>query len=279
MKLLRLGEPGKEVPAALDSSGIARDLRGHLDDITPATMALDRLDALKAIDLDTLPELPADSRIACPVSDVPNFFCVGLNYARHADETGMARPSEPILFSKASSALAAPNDDVVIPQGSVKSDWEVELGVIIGRAASHVSEADALSHVAGYCTINDLSERDFQIERGGQWIKGKSAPGFGPVGPWIATADEIPNPQNLQLWCELNGEMRQNSRTDDMIFSVAEIISYMSRFMTLRVGDIIATGTPEGVGMGQSPQVFLKSGDVLRLGVEGLGEQTQRFRS
>ncbi|MCE2517792.1 MAG: fumarylacetoacetate hydrolase family protein [Alphaproteobacteria bacterium] len=278
MKLLRLGKAGHEVPAALDDNGIYRDLRGHIDDITPDVMALDRLEALKAIDLSRLPEIPHGGRIACPVSDVPNFFCVGLNYARHADETGMARPTEPILFSKASSALSAPNDDVMIPQGSTKSDWEVELGVVIGREASHVTEADALSYVAGYCAINDLSEREFQIERGGQWIKGKSAAGFGPVGPWIATADEIKDPQNLALWCELNGEMRQNSRTDDMIFSVAEIISYMSRFMTLRVGDIIATGTPEGVGMGQSPQVFLRSGDVLRLGVEGLGEQTQRFR-
>lgn len=277
MKLLRLGPQGQEKPAAIDGHGIMRDLSSVIDDITPSQMALDQLEKLKKLDLSSLPELPQDGRIACPISHVPNFFCVGLNYARHADETGMARPQEPIIFSKATSALAAPNDDIRIPKNSSKSDWEVELGVIIGKTADHVDEADALEYVAGYCTINDLSEREFQIERGGQWIKGKSAPGFGPVGPWIVTRDEVQDPQDLKLFCELNGEMRQHSKTDDMIFSVKEIIAYMSQFMTLQVGDIIATGTPEGVGMGQNPQVFLKSGDVLRLGVEGLGEQKQKF--
>ena len=277
MKLLRLGAFGQEKPAALDADGQYRDLSGHIQDLTPCHMDLGELDKLKAIDLNSLPILPADSRIGCPLSDVPNFHCVGLNYARHADETGMARPDEPILFSKATSALAAPNDDIAIPMGAEKVDWEVELGVVIGKTANHVNEADALDYVAGYCTINDVSERAFQLETGGQWVKGKSAPGFGPVGPWIVTPDEIKDPQNLNLWCAINGEMQQNSNTDDMIFSTAHIIAYMSRHMTLRVGDVIATGTPEGVGMGQKPQRWVQKGDVITLGVEGLGEQKQRF--
>ncbi len=277
MKLLRLGAFGQEKPAALDADGQYRDLSGHIQDLTPCHMELGELDKLKAIDLNSLPILPADSRIGCPLSDVPNFHCVGLNYARHADETGMARPDEPILFSKATSALAAPNDDIAIPMGAEKVDWEVELGVVIGKTASHVDEANALDYVAGYCTINDVSERAFQLETGGQWVKGKSAPGFGPVGPWIVTPDEIKDPQNLNLWCAINGEIQQNSNTDDMIFSTAHIIAYMSRHMTLRVGDVIATGTPEGVGMGQKPQRWVQKGDVITLGVEGLGEQKQRF--
>ena len=277
MKLLRLGAFGQEKPAALDADGQYRDLSCHIQDLTPCHMELGELDKLKAIDLNSLPMLPADSRIGCPLSDVPNFHCVGLNYARHADETGMARPDEPILFSKATSALAAPNDDIAIPMGAEKVDWEVELGVVIGKTASHVDEADALDYVAGYCTINDVSERAFQLETGGQWVKGKSAPGFGPVGPWIVTPDEIKDPQNLNLWCAVNGEMQQNSNTDDMIFSTAHIIAYISRHMTLRVGDVIATGTPEGVGMGQKPQRWVQKGDVITLGVEGLGEQKQRF--
>ena len=277
MKLLRLGAFGQEKPAALDADGQYRDLSGHIQDLTPCHMDLGELDKLKAINLNSLPFLPADSRIGCPLSDVPNFHCVGLNYARHADETGMARPDEPILFSKATSALAAPNDDIAIPMGAEKVDWEVELGVVIGKTANHVDEADALDYVAGYCTINDVSERAFQLETGGQWVKGKSAPGFGPVGPWIVTPDEIKDPQNLNLWCAINGEIQQNSNTDDMIFSTAHIIAYMSRHMTLRVGDVIATGTPEGVGMGQKPQRWVQKGDVITLGVEGLGEQKQRF--
>ena len=277
MKLLRLGAFGQEKPAALDADGQYRDLSGHIQDLTPCHMELGELDKLKAIDLNSLPILPANSRIGCPLSDVPNFHCVGLNYARHADETGMARPDEPILFSKATSALAAPNDDIAIPMGAEKVDREVELGVVIGKTANHVNEADALDYVAGYCTINDVSERAFQLETGGQWVKGKSAPGFGPVGPWIVTPDEIKDPQNLNLWCAINGEMQQNSNTDDMIFSTAHIIAYMSRHMTLRVGDVIATGTPEGVGMGQKPQRWVQKGDVITLGVEGLGEQKQCF--
>ena len=277
MKLLRLGPLGQEKPAALDDEGQYRDLSGHIQDLTPCHMALSELDKLKAIDFASPPVLPQDSRIGCPINDVPNFHCVGLNYARHADETGMARPSEPILFSKATSALAAPNDDIPMPIGAHKVDWEVELGVVIGKTASHVDEADALDYIAGYCTINDVSERAFQLETGGQWVKGKSAPGFGPGGPWIVTADEVKDPQNLKLWCALNGEMQQNSNTDDMIFSTAHIIAYMSRHMTLRVGDVIATGTPEGVGMGQNPQRWVQKGDIITLGVEGLGEQKQRF--
>ena len=277
MKLLRLGPKGSEKPAAIDQHGAYRDLSSVVADLTPDMMALDQLDQLKAIDLTTLPLIDADARVGCPLTDVPNFFCIGLNYARHADETGMARPSEPIVFSKATSSLHAPNDDIPIPRGSEKTDWEVELGVIIGQDTSYISEDDALDVIAGYCVINDVSERSFQIDRGGQWIKGKSAPGFGPIGPWIVTRDEIADPHDLALWLSVNGEMRQHSKTDDMIFNIRQIISHMSQFMTLRVGDVIATGTPEGVGMGMKPQSFLKSGDVVMLGIDGLGEQTQKF--
>ena len=277
MKLLRLGPKGAEKPAAIDKDGHYRDLSQHVADFTAEAMALDHLEKLKALDLTTLPLLDSDARIGCPLRDVPNFFCIGLNYARHADETGMARPSEPIVFSKATSALHAPNDDIPIPKGSEKTDWEVELGVVIGTETSYISEEDALDVIAGYCVINDVSERSFQIDRGGQWIKGKSAPGFGPIGPWIVTADEVKDPHNLPLWLSVNGEMRQHSKTDDMIFNIRQIISHLSQFMTLRTGDIIATGTPEGVGMGMRPQTFLKRGDVVMLGIEGLGEQTQKF--
>lgn len=277
MKLLRLGAKSAEKPAALDMGGQYRDLSALIPDLTPDMMALHQLEHLKSADLAALPILDADMRIGCPLSDVPNFFCIGLNYARHADETGMARPSEPIVFSKATSSLHAPNDDIPIPQGSEKTDWEVELGVIIGAETSYISEADAMDAIAGYCVINDVSERAFQIDRGGQWIKGKSAPGFGPIGPWIVTKDEVADPHNLPLWLSVNGEMRQHSKTDDMIFNIPQIISHMSQFMTLRVGDVIATGTPEGVGMGMKPQTFLKRGDVVMLGIEGLGEQTQKF--
>lgn len=277
MKLLRVGPKGAEKPAAIDRDGVLRDLSAIIPDLTPSHMALDQIDKLKALDLTSLPQLDSDLRIGCPLTDTPNFLCIGLNYARHADETGMDRPTQPIVFSKSTSALHAPNDDIPIPHGSEKTDWEVELGVIIGKETSMISEDDALSVIAGYCTINDVSERSFQMDHGGQWIKGKSAPGFGPIGPWIVTADEVSDPQNLGLWLSVNGEMRQNSRTDDMIFSVRQIISHLSRFMTLRVGDVIATGTPEGVGMGMRPQSFLKSGDSVMLGVEGLGEQTQKF--
>jgi len=279
MKLLRVGPKGQEKPAILDGSGRYRDLSGVISDLMPGTVSCEMLDKIKALDPSGLPEIDPGLRTGAVVADTPNFHCVGLNYARHADETGMPRPSEPVLFSKATSALAGPDDDIMIPKGSDKTDWEVELGVVIGREASHVPEDHALDYIAGYTVINDVSERQFQLEQGGQWVKGKSAPGFGPTSPWLVTPDEIPDPQNLRLWLKINDEIQQDSNTDDMIFPVATIISYMSRYMTLRVGDIIATGTPEGVGLGQNPQRYLKSGDVVTLGIEGLGEQRQKFVS
>jgi len=275
MKLLRFGPAGQEKPGILDADGNVRDLSGKVADFAGAGVSLDALEAIRAIDINSLPVVSNPGRIGACLADVPNFYCVGLNYAKHAAETGMDAPSEPILFSKASTALSGPNDDVIIPRGSQKADWEVELGVVIGKTASYVSQADAMDYVAGYCTVNDVSERGFQIERGGQWIKGKSAPTFGPAGPWLVTADEVADPQNLKLSLSLNGETLQDSNTSDMIFSVAEIVAYMSNFMELRAGDIIATGTPSGVGMGLKPQRFLRPGDVMELQVEGLGSQRQ----
>ena len=275
MKLMRVGPQGTEKPAILDEGGVIRDLSGHLDDFAGPSVEVDALDKLRGLDLSSLPELPGDTRIGAALAWVPNFYCVGLNYAKHAAETNSPEPAEPILFSKATSALHAPNDDIVIVRDSHKSDWEVELGVVIGKEALHVSEEDALDHVAGYCTINDLSEREFQIERMGQWIKGKSAPTYGPVGPWLVTRDEIADPQALDMELVLNGEAVQSSNTSDMIFTVHQIVSYMSRFMKLVPGDIIATGTPEGVGMGMKPQRFLKPGDRMEIEVKGLGRQDQ----
>jgi 2-keto-4-pentenoate hydratase/2-oxohepta-3-ene-1,7-dioic acid hydratase in catechol pathway len=275
MKFLRYGPEGHEKPGVLDSRGRIRDLSGKIGDLAGKTVCVERLAELAELDPDSLPEVEGAPRIGPCLAWVPNFYCIGLNYARHAAEAGMDLPAEPILFSKATSALSGPDDPVVIPRGSEKTDWEVELGVVIGRRAEHVSEAEALDCVAGYCVINDLSERAFQIERGGQWIKGKSAPGFGPAGPWLASADEVPDPQSLRLSMRLNGEVKQDSSTSDMVFSVAEIISYMSRFMALVPGDIIATGTPEGVGMGLKPPRYLRPGDVMELEVEGLGRQRQ----
>ncbi len=275
MKLLRFGPKGQEKPGILDGDGQVRDLSGKVPDFAGAGVSLEALDAIRGLDLGALPVVAEPGRIGSCVASVPNFFCIGLNYAKHAAETGAEPPKEPIIFSKATSALSGPNDPVIIPRGSTKADWEVELGVVIGREALYVEQAQALDYVAGYCTINDMSERAFQIEMGGQWIKGKSAPSFGPVGPWLVTADEIPDPQTLNLSLTLNGEVVQNSNTDDMIFGVAEIISYMSRFMALQPGDIIATGTPSGVGMGMNPQRFLKPGDEMEIEVEGLGRQQQ----
>jgi 2,4-diketo-3-deoxy-L-fuconate hydrolase len=275
MKLLRFGPKGQEKPGVLDADGQVRDLSGKVGDLAGSGVSLEALDAIRGLDLDSLPVAENPGRIGACLASVPNFFCIGLNYAKHAAETGAQPPKEPIIFSKASSALSGPNDPVIIPRNSVKGDWEVELGVVIGRETLYVSEADALSHVAGYCVINDVSEREFQAERGGQWIKGKSAPTFGPTGPWLVTADEVPDPQALDLSLSLNGETVQNSNTDDMIFGVAEIISYMSNFMKLQPGDIIATGTPSGVGLGMKPPRFLKPGDVMELTVEGLGTQRQ----
>lgn len=279
MKLVRYGAFGAEKPGILDSDGALRDLSGHLHDIEPATLTRESLAHLRELDPGSLPMVDGQPRIGACVGSVPNYFCVGLNYANHAKESGMDAPSEPILFSKATSAIQGPNDEVIIPKGGVKTDWEVELGIVIGAVSEHVSEADALSHVAGYCLINDVSERSFQIERGGQWIKGKSAPTFGPIGPWLVTADEIPDPQTLPLWLKLNGETVQNSNTSDMIFSVANIVSYMSQFMRLMPGDVIATGTPEGVGMGMKPQRFLVDGDQMELGIDGLGTQHQNVHA
>ncbi len=275
MKLLRFGPLGQEKCGILDADGRVRDLSAHLTDLSGDAVAPARMDALRAIDPMDLPLIESPGRIGACVSRVPNFFCIGLNYAKHAEETGAEKPKEPILFSKATSSLSGPFDPVIIPRTSVKTDWEVELGVVIGRPTLYVSEAEALDHVAGYCTINDVSERSFQAERGGQWIKGKSAPTFGPVGPWLVTADEVADPQNLAVSLDLNGETVQDSNTSDMIFSVAEIISYMSQFMALQPGDIIATGTPSGVGLGMKPQRFLAQGDVMEIEVEGLGRQKQ----
>lgn len=277
MKFLRLGEKGAEKPALLDDDGKPRDLSGLIDDLGMNTVSLESIARLQEVDPSSLPLLDQGQRVGAAVCDTPNFHCVGLNYARHADETGMARPTEPVLFSKATSCLGGPNDPIRIPETSVKTDWEVELGVVIGAEVDHISEDRALSVIAGYCVINDVSERQFQLEQGGQWVKGKSAPGFGPVGPWLVTPDEVDDPQSLGVWLSINGAIQQQSNTDDMIFSVAEIIAYMSRYMTLRCGDIIATGTPEGVGLGQKPPRFIKPGDEVSLGIDGLGEQKQVF--
>lgn len=275
MKLLRYGPKGQEKPGLLDAEGRVRDLSGKTDDFAGAAISVDALARLRDIDPDSLPLVDEPGRIGSCLASVGNFFCIGLNYAKHAAETGATPPAEPILFSKATSSLSGPFDPVEIPRASEKTDWEVELGVVIGRETLYVSEADALDHVAGYCTINDVSERAFQAERGGQWIKGKSAPTFGPVGPYLVTADEVPDPQKLRLWLKLNGETVQDSDTSDMIFGVAQIVSYMSQFMKLMPGDVIATGTPSGVGLGMKPQRFLKPGDTMELEVEGLGVQKQ----
>ena len=273
MKLLRVGPVGQEKPVCLDATGVIRDLTGVTADFEGEGVSLDALEALKGVDLSALPAVKGNPRIGAAVARVETFYAIGLNYAQHAAEAGMEPPKEPILFNKSASCLAGPNDALTLPKGSEKSDWEVELGVVIGKRAQNVSVEEALSYVAGYCVINDVSERAYQIERGGQWTKGKSAPGFGPVGPYLVTADEVPDPQALGLRLSLNGEMVQNNFTSDMIFSVAEIIAHMSEFMALVPGDVIATGTPEGVGMGMKPQRFLRVGDVMELEIDGLGSQ------
>lgn len=276
MKLMRYGAKGAEKPAALDAQGVMRDLSGVLADITAHTLSPHGLARLRELDLATLPVIEHPGRTAVPWRGLQKFICVGLNYADHAAESNLAVPSEPVLFTKQVSALIGPNDAVVLPQGSVKSDWEVELGVVIGSKARYVSEADALKHVAGYCVVNDLSEREYQLERGGTWDKGKGCDTFGPVGPWMVTADEVPDPQALAMWLEVNGQRMQNGSTKTMVFGVAHLVSYISRFMTLMPGDLISTGTPPGVGMGKKPTpIYLKAGDTMRLGIEGLGEQRQ----
>ena len=277
MKLMRVGTKGAEKPAILDADGTIRDLSGIVSDIAGDTLSSDGLARIRATDLSTLPALDANQRIGACVGQVGKFICIGLNYADHAAETGASIPKEPILFMKATSAISGPNDDVIIPKNSKKTDWEVELGVVIGKEARYVDEADALDHVAGYCLINDLSEREFQTERSGQWVKGKSADTFGPIGPWLVTRDEVADPQNLGMWLEVNGHRYQDGSTRTMIFGVAHVVSYISQFMSLQPGDIISTGTPPGVGMGIKPEpIFLKAGQTIRLGIEGLGEQTQR---
>jgi 2,4-didehydro-3-deoxy-L-rhamnonate hydrolase len=279
MKLVRWGAPGAEKPGLVDAHGAVRDLSGVFFDIDAAVLSLEGLARLALIRPDDLPKAPEGTRLGCPVAFVSKLICVGLNYADHAKESGNPIPDEPVLFLKATSAIGGPNDDIVIPRGSVKTDWEVELGVVIGKRASYVEEADALDYVAGYCVCNDVSEREFQIERGGTWDKGKGCDSFGPLGPWLVTKDEIPDPQNLGMWLEVNGKRFQDGSTKTMIFGVAHLVSYISRFMTLLPGDVISTGTPPGVGLGQKPPVFLKPGDVVRLGIEGLGEQQQTCRA
>jgi len=276
MKLMRYGAKGAEKPALLDAQGAVRDLSGELADITALTLTPHALERLSEIDIATLPVVAKPGRIAPPWSGVGKFIAVGLNYADHAAESNLPVPAEPVLFTKATSCIVGCNDAVVLPQGSVKGDWEVELGVVIGSKARYVSEADALKHVAGYCVVNDVSEREYQIERGGTWDKGKGCDTFGPVGPWLVTADEVPDPQALSMWLEVNDQRMQSGSTKTMIFGVAHLVSYISRFMTLLPGDLITTGTPPGVGMGKKPKpVYLKAGDTMRLGIEGLGEQQQ----
>jgi ureidoglycolate lyase len=276
MKLLRYGPPGQEKPGILDRDGRIRDLSGAVSDIGPETLAPVSLDKLRKLDPGKLPAISGTPRIGPCVARVPKLLCVGLNYRRHAEETNSPIPKEPILFMKSTTAISGPNDDVIIPKGSKKTDWEVELGIVIGTKAQYVPEHDALKHVAGYCIVNDVSEREWQIERGGNWSKGKSADTFAPLGPYLVTTDEVPDPQTLDLFCEVAGQRVQNSNTNDMIFTVKQIVSYASHFMTLLPGDVIPSGTPSGVGLGMKPPRFLKPGETMRLGIAGLGEQRQR---
>ncbi|CAD0186874.1 Ureidoglycolate lyase [Ruegeria sp. THAF57] len=275
MKLLRHGTVGAEKPGILDEDGNIRDLSGIVDDISGPVLSDESLSRLRAVDVANLPLVAADTRIGSCVGHVGKFICIGLNYADHAAESGMALPDEPVIFFKATSAIIGPYDTVEIPRNSVKTDWEVELGVVIGKVAKYVSEAEALDYVAGYCVINDLSERDFQLHHSGQWVKGKSADTFGPIGPWLVTRDEVPDPQNLPMYLEVNGHRYQDGSTKTMHFGVATVISHLSQFMSLQPGDVISTGTPPGVGMGQNPATYLKPGDKMELGIEGLGIQRQ----
>lgn len=276
MKLVRYGKPGKEKPGLIDAAGQLRDLSAVLPDIGPAQLSDAVLGKLLRLKTDKLPLVRGKPRMGCPVAGIGKFIAIGLNYSDHAKEAGMPIPQEPIVFTKAISCIQGPDDDVMLPKGSVKGDWEVELGVVIGKMARHVTQKAALDHVAGYVLSNDVSERAFQLERGGQWDKGKGCDTFGPLGPWLVTKDEIPNPQKLALWLDVNGQRMQTGNTRTMIFSVAKIVSHLSEYMTLMPGDVIITGTPPGVGLGMKPQRFLKAGDVMTLGIEGLGTQTQR---
>ena len=278
MKLVRFGDMGSEKPGLIDADGNLRDLSGHVGDLSGAVLGDAGLDKLRSLDPDSLPKIAGDPRMGCPVADIGKFMCIGLNYSDHAAESGMPIPDHPILFMKANSAIQGPNDDVVIPRGSQKSDWEIELGVVIGKAAKYVSEAEALDYVAGYVVCNDVSERTFQLEMSGNWTKGKSCDTFGPTGPWLVTREDVPNPQALNVWCEVNGTRMQDGNTSTMIFTVAQIVSHLSQLCTLHPGDVISTGTPPGVGMGQKPPRYLKVGDVMELGIDGLGTMRQTVR-
>ncbi len=281
MKLVRYGQPGKEKPGLIDAAGKLRDLSGVVSDIGPDQLSDKVLAKLAKLKTDKLPLVKGKPRMGCPVANVRKFIAIGLNFADHAAESNLPVPKEPIVFMKATSCIQGPNDEVMLPKGSVKSDWEVELGIVIGKQASYVSQKEALDYVAGYCTVNDVSEREYQIERGGTWDKGKGCDTFGPIGPWMVTKDEVPNVQNLKMFLDVNGQRMQTGTTKTMIFGVTKLVSYVSQFMTLEPGDIITTGTPPGVGMGikkdgKPAPVFLKKGDVMHLGIEGLGEQTQK---
>ena len=277
MKLVRYGNPGKEKPGLIDADGKLRDLSKVVKDITPDVLDDKTLAKLSKLNTAKLPLVRGKPRMGCPVNGISKFVAIGLNYADHAAEAGMPVPKEPIVFFKANSCIQGPDDDVMLPKGSIKSDWEVELGVVIGKRASYVSQKEALDHVAGYCLVNDVSEREYQLERGGTWDKGKGCDTFGPIGPWLVTRDEVPNPQKLDMWLDVNGVRMQTGNTKTMIFSVAKLVSYVSSIMTLLPGDVITTGTPPGVGMGKKPHsIFLKRGDVMTLGIEGLGSQKQK---
>ena len=278
MKLVRYGARGAEKPGLIDAQGNIRDLSGVVEDIAGLTLTPEGIAKLKQVDASRLPQVTGSPRLGACVGGVGKFICVGLNYADHAKESGLEPPKEPVLFMKATSSISGPNDDVIIPRGSKKTDWEAELGVVIGTDTRYVERAAALRHVAGYCVINDLSEREFQLERGGQWVKGKSADTFGPIGPWLVTADEIPDPQRLSMWLEVDRHRYQNGSTATMIFGVDYLVSYISQFMSLQPGDVISTGTPAGVGLGQKPQpVYLRAGQIVRLGIDGLGVQQQKL--
>ncbi len=275
MKLVRYGKPGKEKPGLIDAEGQLRDLSAVVPDIGPGQLGVGALAKLRKLQTDKLPRVRGTPRMGCPVAQVGKFVAIGLNYSDHAAESGMPIPKEPVVFMKATSCIQGPDDPVMLPKGSVKTDWEVELGIVIGTRARYVSQKEALDFVAGYCTINDVSEREFQLERGPQWDKGKGCDTFGPIGPWLVTRDEIDNPHKLTLWLDVNGKRMQTGNTRTMIFGVAKLVSYLSSFMTLLPGDIITTGTPPGVGLGMKPPVYLNKGDVMTLGIEGLGEQRQ----
>lgn len=279
MKFLRYGPAGQEKPGLLDQNGFIRDLSAHVSDLSGAAIDPDALARLGALDIDSLPVVTGEQRLGPCVAGTGKFICIGLNYSDHAAETGATVPPEPIIFMKATSAIVGPNDDLVIPRGSEKTDWEVELGIVIGRTAKYVSEAEALDYVAGYCTIHDVSERAFQTERSGQWTKGKSCDTFGPTGPWLVTKDEVTDPQDLRLWLKVNGKTMQDGSTKTMVYGAAYLVSYLSQFMSLQPGDIISTGTPPGVGMGMKPPTYLKAGDIIELGIDGLGTQKQTARA